>query len=110
VPEGTFSPKCITDLKDLKNQALKAPLGEQMPLTKEDLLSERPPDLVGALHNGERAIAIRVTPESLVGGFVLPGSKVDVMMTLKTGRRRFDGPESSCKRCSSWPSIRKHAR
>jgi Flp pilus assembly protein CpaB len=47
--------------------------------------------LVGALHNGERAIAIRVTPESLVGGFVLPGSKVDVMMTLKRG----DGDSSA---------------
>ena len=85
VPEGTFSPKCITDMKDLKNQALKAPLSEQMPVTKEDLLSEATAGLVGALHNGERAIAIRVTPESLVGGFVLPGSKVDVMMTLKRG-------------------------
>jgi Flp pilus assembly protein CpaB len=85
VPEGTFSPKCITDLKDLKDQALKAPLSEQMPLTKDDLLSEATAGLVGALRNGERAVAIRVTPESLVGGFVLPGSKVDVMMTLKRG-------------------------
>ena len=91
VPEGTFSPKCITDFKDLKNQALKAPLSEQMPLTKDDLLSEQTAGLVGALHNGERAIAIRVTPESLVGGFVLPGSKVDVMMTLKRG----DGDSSA---------------
>jgi Flp pilus assembly protein CpaB len=91
VPEGTFSPKCITDFKDLKNQALKAPLSEQMPLTKDDLLSEATAGLVGALHNGERAIAIRVTPESLVGGFVLPGSKVDVMMTLKRG----DGDSSA---------------
>jgi pilus assembly protein CpaB len=91
VPEGTFSPKCITDMKDLKNQALKAPLGEQMPLTKDDLLSEATAGLVGALHNGERAIAIRVTPESMVGGFVMPGSKVDVMMTLKRG----DGDSSA---------------
>jgi Flp pilus assembly protein CpaB len=91
VAEGTFSSKCITDMKDLKNQALKAPLNEQMPVLKEDLLSEATAGLVGALHNGERAIAIRVTPESLVGGFVLPGSKVDVMMTLKRG----DGDSSA---------------
>ena len=85
VPEGTFSPKCITDFKDLKNQALKAPLGEQMPVTKDDLLSEQTAGLVAMLKNGERGIAIRVTPESLVGGFVLPGSKVDLVFTKKRG-------------------------
>jgi pilus assembly protein CpaB len=85
VPEGTYSTKCITDFKDLKNQAFKESISEQMPVTKDQLLSEATAGLVGALHNGERAIAIRVTPESLVGGFVLPGSRVDVMMTLKRG-------------------------
>ncbi len=88
VPEGTFSAKCITDLKDLKEQALKAPLSEQMPLTKDDLLSEatrRPCWLPYATANGPWPSAR--TPESLVGGFVLPGSKVDVMMTLKRGDR-----------------------
>ena len=85
VPEGTYSPKCITDFKDLKNQALKAPLNQDMPVTKDDLLSEQTAGLVAELKNGERAVAIRVTPESLAGGFVLPGSKVDVMFTMKRG-------------------------
>jgi len=85
VPEGTFSPKCITDYKDLTNQALKAPLNEDMPVTKDDLLSEQTAGLVAMLKNGERAIAIRVTPESLAGGFVLPGSKVDIVFTMKRG-------------------------
>ena len=91
VPEGTFSPKCITDFKDLKNQALKAPLGEQMPVTKDDLLNEQTAGLVAQLKSGERAIAIRVTPESLAGGFVLPGSKVDIVFTKKRG----DGDSTS---------------
>lgn len=85
VPEGTYSPKCITDFKDLKNQALKAPLNQDMPVTKDDLLSEQTAGLVAELKNGERAVAIRVNPESLAGGFVLPGSKVDVMYTMKRG-------------------------
>jgi pilus assembly protein CpaB len=91
VPEGTFSPKCITDPKELRNQALKSPVGEQMPVTKDDLLSEATAGIIGSLQKGERAVAIRVTPESLVGGFVLPGSKVDVLMTLKRG----DGDSTS---------------
>ncbi len=85
VPEGTYSPKCITDFKDLRNQALKAPLNEDMPVTKDDLLSEQTAGLVAELKDGERAVAIRVNPESLAGGFVLPGSKVDVMYTMKRG-------------------------
>ena len=85
VPEGTFSPKCITDFKDLKNQALKSPLSEQMPVTKDDLLTEATAGLVAQLKNGQRAMAIRVTPESLVGGFVLPGSKVDIVWTMRRG-------------------------
>ena len=91
VPEGTFSPKCITDFKDLKNQALKSPLSEQMPVTKDDLLTEATAGLVAQLKNGQRAMAIRVTPESLVGGFVLPGSKVDIVWT----KRRGDGDSST---------------
>ena len=85
VPEGTFSPKCITDFKDLKGQALKAPLAEQMPVTKDDLMTEQTSGLQAMLKNGERAVAIRVTPESLAGGFVLPGTKVDIVFTKKRG-------------------------
>ncbi len=83
VPEGTYSPKCITDFKDLRDQALKQPLNEAMPVTKDDLLNAETAGLIGELKDGERAVALRVTPESLAGGFVLPGSKVDVMFIKK---------------------------
>jgi pilus assembly protein CpaB len=85
VPEGTYSSKCITDLKDLKDQALKQPLGEQMPITKDDLATEATAGLIMQLKEGQRATAIKVTPESLAGGFVLPGSRVDVMWIKKRG-------------------------
>ncbi len=85
VPEGTYSPKCISDFKQLQDKALKQPLSEQMPVTPDDLLNETTSGLVGMLKEGQRAVAIKVTPESLVGGFVLPGSKVDVMFIKKRG-------------------------
>ncbi len=85
VPEGTYSPKCITDFKQLQDKALRQPLSEQMPVTPDDLLNETTSGLVGMLKEGQRAVAIKVTPESLVGGFVLPGSKVDVMFIKKRG-------------------------
>ena len=73
VPEGTYSTKCITDLSKLKDQALKEPLNEQMPVTDEDLATAATMGLIGQLKKGQRATAIKVTPESLAGGFVLPG-------------------------------------
>ncbi len=85
VPEGTYSPKCINDFKLLQDKALKQPINEQMPVTPDDLLNETTSGLVGMLKEGQRAVAIKVTPESLVGGFVLPGSKVDVMFIMKRG-------------------------
>ena len=110
VPEGTFSPKCITDLKDLKNQALQAPLNEEMPVTKDDLLSEQTAGLVAMLKNGERAVAIRVTPESLAGGFVLPGSKVDIVFTKKRGDGDSNGPDHHAGHDGAGRGHEEHAR
>jgi Flp pilus assembly protein CpaB len=36
-----------------------------------------------ALQPGERAVSIRVSTEGMVGGFVLPGSRVDVICTMR---------------------------
>jgi RNA polymerase sigma factor (sigma-70 family) len=43
----------------------------------------KPEGLSGVLQPGERAIAIRVTAEAGVSGFVLPGSRVDVICTTR---------------------------
>ena len=85
VPEGTYSPKCITDFKQLQDKALRRSLDEQMPVVPDDLLSAETSGLIGSLKEGQRAVALKVTPESLAGGFVLPGSKVDVMFIKKRG-------------------------
>lgn len=45
-----------------------------------------------ALQPGMRAVALPVTPETGVGGFVLPGDRVDVVLTRKTTNNGGGGP------------------
>lgn len=39
---------------------------------------------------GHRAVAVRITDVSGAGGFILPGDKVDVLLTLSTTNERLD--------------------
>ncbi|HVS38331.1 MAG TPA: Flp pilus assembly protein CpaB [Gemmataceae bacterium] len=85
VPAGSYSSKCIADLKQLQDKLLRHSLDEQLPVTPDDLATDATGGLFTKLKPGMRAVAIRVTPESLVGGFVLPESRVDVMFIKKRG-------------------------
>lgn len=54
------------------------------PLTEMALLSGNAGNIVASsLEPGKRAIAIRVSAESMVGGFISPGDHVDVILTHK---------------------------
>jgi pilus assembly protein CpaB len=53
-------------------------------LTRDDLISADQEGLSAKLPPGMRALAVRVTAETLAGGFVLPGSKVDVLWTFRS--------------------------
>lgn len=46
--------------------------------------------LASALEPGNRAMAIKVSPESMVGGFISPGDRVDVILTYQV---RLSGDE-----------------
>jgi Flp pilus assembly protein CpaB len=84
VPEGQFR-KALGDFNDIKNQRLKMTLNEESVVTKEDLLGTDFASLSLLMEKGQRAIALRVTAESVAGGFVLPGSRVDIVSTVQRG-------------------------
>ena len=66
------------------------------PLTLNSVLSTNGGNIVASsLEPGKRAIAIRVSPESMVGGFVNPGNHVDVILTH---RIRLSGGDKSLMR------------
>lgn len=48
--------------------------------------------LAAALENGFRAVAIKVKAESMVGGFISPGDRVDVIMTYEVKLNDKDNP------------------
>jgi pilus assembly protein CpaB len=84
VAEGQFR-KALSDFNDVKGQRLKLTLNEESVVTKEDLLGTDFASLSLLMEKGQRAIALRVNAESVAGGFVLPGSRVDVVSTVTRG-------------------------
>lgn len=82
-PQSVTPRRAIGTFEEVKGQRLNKPLDEGKPVTQDDLLTKEQADLATQLQPGQRAIAIKVTTESLVGGFVLPGSRVDVVHTTR---------------------------
>lgn len=72
----------ISDAKVIKGKYLKRSLRKGDQVTLEDLVDNS--GLVWQLSDGMRAVGIRVSPESIAGGFAsLPGSKVDVLWSSR---------------------------
>jgi pilus assembly protein CpaB len=81
VPEGTYPSKCLRSFDDVRGQRLGKAKQEEETVFKEDILNKDQQGIYANLGPGQRAIAIRVNPEVLAGGFVLPGSRVDFIST-----------------------------
>lgn len=82
-PQDVAPKKAIGSFADLKDQKLNKALDEGKPVTQDDLLTKEQQDISSQLLPGQRAVAIKVTAESLAGGFVLPGTRVDVVCTSR---------------------------
>jgi pilus assembly protein CpaB len=82
-PESVAPPKALKDYSEVKDKRLNKPLDVGKPVTEADLLTKEQMSLAENLLPGQRAIAIKVTAESLVAGFVLPGTRVDVVCTTR---------------------------
>jgi len=85
LPPDAVPKKAITTLDALKDKRLNKIINEEMLVTTDHLVNKDQDGLSANLPEGMRAMAIRVNPESLVGGFVLPGSKVDIINTTREG-------------------------
>ena len=83
--EGAFS-----KVEDVLNRGVIAPVATNEPLTGAKLAAlEAGAGLPPSIPQGMRAISVKVNEVVGVAGFVVPGTRVDVMVTLK-GRQNDD--------------------
>ncbi len=75
--KGTEPPKHVNDMEKLKGKVLSKSVAQGAHVTDDHLTGTSGPEL----KPGQRAYAIRVDQEKVAGGFVLPNSKVDVILT-----------------------------
>jgi len=83
VTEGPLTAKALKSFEEIQNKRLNKTLGEESVVKIDDL--QKKEDMIIDIPPGQRAMAIRVNPECLAGGFVLPGSRVDIICTLRGG-------------------------
>jgi len=85
LPQDVVPKKAVKGFEELKDKRLNKPMSEESIVTTDDLISK---DLIGmqaTLPPGMRAIGLKVNPEALAGGFVLPNAHVDVVSVTNDG-------------------------
>jgi Flp pilus assembly protein CpaB len=73
----------VVKFESVKDHVIIKGMEKGDPVTMENLLSKEKGGLEVLLPQGKRAVAVRTTAEKVAGGFVLPGSRVDVIHTLR---------------------------
>jgi pilus assembly protein CpaB len=84
-PDGLAPKKALRSLDEVKDQRLNKAVTDEEIVTSDHLLNKEQAGMPAELPPGTRAVAIKVNPESLAGGFVLPKTRVDVLFTLRGG-------------------------
>jgi Flp pilus assembly protein CpaB len=84
-PKGVFT---VDRKAELKDRTLRKNIEEGDKLTADDLLPKDKNSLESQLTPGKRAWAIKITQDSGAGGFILPGSHVDVWHISREGGNR----------------------
>ncbi|HJR59031.1 MAG TPA: Flp pilus assembly protein CpaB [Vicinamibacterales bacterium] len=89
-PASSPVPGAYTKIEDVLDRGLISPLDENEPLTDSKLAAlEAGVGLPPSIPDGMRALSVKVNEVVGVAGFVVPGTRVDVMATL--GGRREEG-------------------
>ena len=83
VPELNLPPKILKSFEQVKDKSLNKTLTDQSFVTEDDLLGANQHYLTDQLDKGKRLFGLTVNAESLAGGFILPGSTVDLIGTKR---------------------------
>jgi Flp pilus assembly protein CpaB len=85
IPESAAPKKALKEFSKVKEQRMSVALSEGEYVLEDKLVNPEQVGLIAKLPAGMRAIALKVNAESLAGGFVLPGYRVDVLATTRGG-------------------------
>ena len=94
-PTATPVPGSFTDIDKVVNRGVVVAVSENEPLTESKLApigsgAGLPPTIT----EGMRAISLRVNEVIGVAGFVIPGTRVDVLVTVRNGGKGDDSTET----------------
>jgi len=88
ISEGVILRSMTPDADDvLLGQITKAAMFRGEPIRSERLIDTDKGFLAAILPKGKRALAVPVEAVTTAGGFILPGDKVDVLLTLQAQKR-----------------------
>lgn len=91
-PADTQVPGTFARVEDVVNRGVIIPVAQNEPLTDGKLAAlEAGAGLPPSITPGMRAISVKVNEVVGVAGFVVPGTRVDVMVTLGGQQQREDG-------------------
>ena len=90
VPELNLPSNILTSFNLIKDKSLNKNLAEQSFITKDDLLDPNQHYLTDQLNKGKRLFGLTVNAESLAGGFILPGSTVDLIGTKRLANNNIE--------------------
>jgi pilus assembly protein CpaB len=83
-PTSVAPRKALAEFSQVKGQRLNKTLDPDKPVSEDDLLSPQARGVAELMEPGQRAISVQVNAVSGISGFVLPGSRVDVVATVRS--------------------------
>lgn len=92
-PKKAVQPTFITDETPEKREELENAVARSLIVTGEAIVNAKVVKagnsglMAAIIAPGQRAVTMRVTPETASGGFVLPGDRVDILHTGNRGGR-----------------------
>src|SRR5205814_5132466 len=89
-PKSDVPKNAVVKFEAAKDHVLIKAMDKGDALVQEIIMDKKNAGLEVVLPPGKRAYAVRTTAQAVAGGFVFPGSHVDVLHTTK----RSDNPES----------------
>lgn len=88
-PASDPLPNGFTEVEQVVNRGLIAPVGANEPLTESKLAPlEAGAGLPPSIPEGMRALSVKVNEVVGVAGFVVPGTRVDLLVTLRQDQNR----------------------